>query len=392
MIAALWTVLAALIAAVWLRALVVVLIDRRGAPQLTGPAPAPGPQAPLVSIILPARNEALRLEPCLRSLLSQAWPRLEVIVVDDCSTDGTGELARRFAATDARLTVLAGAALPPGWVGKNHACAQGAALARGDLLLFTDADAIHAPTCLPHAVAALERLGGDVLTLVPHIECVGVAERLLQPAILGGLLTVESLVAMNRDRTRFTLGNGQYLLFKRSAYERIGGHAAVRDRVVDNLALARAIRGAQLKLRVALATDVLRVRMYSGLVDLWWGYAKNNAAWPAVAYGLEGTPLLRAAGVAMMLANVAGVLALGLVPVAGLLCGGWTAWFAGLALSAAVTQRAIQNHDLFRIPWAWALTLPLGHLLSAAISAHSVWRTLTGSGARWKGRVYPAAT
>lgn len=383
------TLLAALIAALWLRALVVVLVDRSRAPRLAGPAPDPGPDAPLVSIVLPARDEAVRIEPCLRSLLAQAWPRLEVIVVDDCSTDGTGDLARGVAALDPRLTVVAGTPLPQGWVGKNHACAQGVAQARGELLLFTDADAIHAPACLPHAVAALERLGGDVLTLVPHIECVGAAERLMQPAILGGLLTVDSLVAMNRDRARFTLGNGQYLLFERGAYERVGGHAAVRDRVVDDLALAKAVRAAGLKLRVAIATDVLRVRMYTDLHEIWWGYAKNNAAWPAIALGLEGTPLLRAAGVAMMGANVAGVLALGLVPVAGLFCGGWTAWLAGLALAAAVAQRAIQNHDLFRIPLAWALTLPLGHVVSAAISAHSAWRTVTGSGSRWRGRVYP---
>ncbi|MBI5507638.1 MAG: glycosyltransferase [Deltaproteobacteria bacterium] len=383
------TMIVALVAVLWLRALVVVLIDRRFAPHLAGPAPDPGDPPPLVSIILPVRDEVLRLEPCLRSLLGQAWPRLEVIVVDDCSTDGTGDLARRLLGADPRLTVLSGAPLPQGWVGKNHACAQGVARAKGELLLFTDADAVHAPACLPHAVATLLRLGGDVLTVVPHMECVGVAERLLQPAVLGGLLTVDSLVAMNHDRARFTLGNGQYLLFKRSAYERIGGHAAVRDRVVDDLALAKAVRAAHLKLRVAVATEVLRVRMYTSFTEIWWGYAKNNAAMPAVAFGLEGSRLRRAAGVGMMITNVVGILVLGLAPVAGLFCGGLTACLAGLALAAAVTQRGLQNRDLFRIPWAWAVTLPLGHLISAAISAHSAWRTVTGTGSRWKGRVYP---
>ena len=379
--------LVALVAAAWLRGLWIVLADRRDVPRLEGTPPPPmADAAPLVSIILPARDEAANIERCVTSLLAQRWPRFEVIAVDDGSTDGTGEILARLAAADARLTVVRGAPLPDGWLGKNHACAQGAARARGALLLFTDADAVHLPECLPLAVAAHARLGADLLTAIPHLECVGVAEKLCQPAILGGTLTIERLGAINAGRARIAFAIGHYLLFRRSAYEAIGGHAGARASVVDDLALARATVRAGLALRVVLAPDALRVRMYRRFAELWWGYAKNMAAAPALFLGLEGTRLRRAAAVATTFATSVWILALGFAPLVALAHGGVAAAFGGVALAAALAQRGLQNRDVFRISPAWALTFPLGNAVSAAINAHSGWRKVTGAGVAWKGR------
>lgn len=383
--------LAGVVALAWARALWVTVVDWGAAPGLTGALPLPGADARLVSVVVPARNEAANIERCVRSLLAQRWPRLAVIAVDDASEDATGEILARLAAGDARLSVVSAGALPAGWLGKNHACAVGAARARGELVLFTDADSVHAPDCLARAVAALDRLGGDLLTLVPAIVCVGIAEKLLQPAILGLLFTLDGPRALNEDRARFPLANGQYLLFRRAAYDRVGGHAAVKDRVLDDLALAKATLAAGLKVRLAHAPDDLRVRMYTSFAELWWGYAKSNAAAPAMFLGLEGTPLRRAAAVALGAFTSLWILAQGLAPVLLLGQGGVTRILAAAGLALSLATRAVQNRRLFGLSAAWALTLPLGHAVSACINAHSVWRLATNAGPRWKGRTYASA-
>ncbi len=383
--------LAAGVCLAWVRALVVVLYDRRTVPRLAGPATLPTGEAPLVSIVVPARNEELNIERCVRSLLAQSWPRFELVVVDDGSTDATPKILARLSQENSHLVVVQGTTLPAGWFGKSHACALGVARAHGTYLLFTDADSVHEPSCLAHALDTLERLQADVLTLVPRIDCVSWAEKLLQPAILGGLFTLEGFFATNRDRASMPLGNGQFLLFRRAAYQQVGGHAAVRHRVVDDLALARLVVRHQLKLRVAWAQEVLRVRMYTRFTEIWWGYAKNMAATPGLILKLEGTRLRRLAAFLVMAANSAATLAVGLIPVVAMAWSGPPRVLGVAGYLVAVLQRMLQNRDLFRIGPLWAFTLPLGHLVSAAINAHSAWRAFTGAGPRWKDRIYPWA-
>ena len=382
------TLLAAVVALFWLRALLVTWRDLRRAPRLSGTPSTPPTTPPRVSVIIPARNEAANIERCVRSVLAQSWPHLEVIAVDDRSEDATGDILARLATEDQRLRVIQGSPLPPGWMGKNHACAQGAALATGDRLLFTDADSDHGPHCLALALAEADRLTADLLTLLPHQVCVSTGEKFLQPAFWGLLLSLESFASINAGATRSPAANGQFLLFKRSTYDAVGGHAGVKDRVVDDLALGRAVLDGGLKLRVAIGTEVLRVRMYTSLGEVWWGYVKNFFAGPALVTRAERSTLRFVLALALAILLCAWVVALGLVPVVGLFLPPPTAALCGLALALALATRVIQNRKFFALSPFWALTLPLGHLFVAGMGLHSTFRALTGAGPRWKGRTY----
>lgn len=233
---------------------------------------------PSVSVIVPARNEALNIEACLRSIAASNYPDFEVIVVDDRSEDDTAARARSVAAgLPARVTVLDGEALPDGWLGKPWACNQGARVASGDVLLFTDADTTHAPELLARAVRGAQEDEADLFTVVGRQLMESFWERLVQPQIFMTMLfrfPNFERTARN-DRWRDAIANGQFMLFRRSAYEAIGGHECVHDEVVEDLALAQHVKRAGLQLRVRSAESVLATRMYRSLSDLLEGWTKN---------------------------------------------------------------------------------------------------------------------
>jgi chlorobactene glucosyltransferase len=211
------------------------LADTR--PNLSDVPPTSGE---LVSVIVPARNEAGTIETVVRSVLGSAYRPLELLVVDDRSTDATAAILQRLAARDPRVRVVHGAPLPDGWYGKPWACEQGYRAARGDLLLFTDADTRHHPELLGRAVAALQRERAGLLTVAPRQRCVTFWERLVMPQIwlLLGLRYHPRRVNRAR-RERDVIANGQFILVPREAYESAGTHGAVRHEVAEDLALAQ---------------------------------------------------------------------------------------------------------------------------------------------------------
>lgn len=217
---------------------------------------------PFVSVLVPARDEAANIAACLRSLLAQGYPAFEVLVMDDGSTDETAAIVRALAAGEDRLTLLTGQPLPPGWAGKGFACHQLAGAARGDILLFTDADTRHAPHMIC-AVAGAVAGGADVVTTFPEQEIGGWAEALAVPMML---FTVWAFLPVGRvwsdPSPRFTAANGQLLAFTRAAYMTVGGHAAVRDSILEDMGLAQRAKRLGLKLRLADGTGTTRTRMY----------------------------------------------------------------------------------------------------------------------------------
>jgi chlorobactene glucosyltransferase len=366
-------------------ALFLLLIVRKPR-ELPSAARAPGLASPLVSVIVPARNEAVNIEACVRSLTGSRYPSFEVIVVDDASEDDTGARARALGRGQAeRLVVVNGAPLPHGWLGKPWACAQGAAVARGSLLLFTDADTTHGPDLLSRAIAGMEEDDADLLTLVGTQIMGSFWERLVQPQIfLVMLLRFPRFEHTARSgRWREAIANGQFLLFRREAYERIGGHAAVRDEVVEDMALAQHVKRAGLALRIRSAEGDLATRMYRSLGQLVEGWSKN-----LVMGGLQSVPAWSRAFVAP-LALMAGV-GLWLVPPmllaiawaggggSGLLT--WAALTCGISL--AIWMRF---HRWMDAPMAYAFLYPLGALVGALIFTRS-W--IRGTHVEWKGRRY----
>ncbi len=197
-------------------------------------------KAPFVSILVPARNEARNLEACLNGLLSQDYPAFEVLVLDDHSTDATPLILEQFTAKDSRLRAVPGENLPEGWLGKHWACHQLAQQARGEWLLFADADTVFHPHTVRDAMAAAEFEQADFLTAVPHEEMITLGERLLVPYFLISALSFIPVFLSRWIRfPAFTFTIGQFILVRKQAYWAMGGHQAVRDNAVDDLALGK---------------------------------------------------------------------------------------------------------------------------------------------------------
>jgi chlorobactene glucosyltransferase len=231
---------------------------------------------PRLSVLVPARNEGQNIEMCVTSLLAQDYPDFEVIVLDDHSTDATRSILSRLQRLDPALRVLDGAPLPAGWPGKHWACHQLAAASEGELLLFTDADTRHAPDVLRDSVSAMLAERADLVTAFPREQVPTWGERLVIPFISFGIFSFLPVALVYRLRwANLSVSIGQFMLFRRAALESIGGYAAVRESVTDDVALGRLIIANGLEWRLLDATRHVTCRMYRGFWDAVEGFTKN---------------------------------------------------------------------------------------------------------------------
>ncbi|MGH7718399.1 MAG: glycosyltransferase family 2 protein, partial [Gemmatimonadaceae bacterium] len=302
----LWPLLAAL---PWMVIPAVVLWRARESRSLDDESPDPPACGPLVSVIIPARDEARSIERCARSVLESDYSPLEVVIVDDHSDDGTGDIARRLAREDSRLRVIAAAPLPDGWFGKQWACSCGAALARGAILCFTDADTVHAPDLLPRSVGALQARGAALLSVFGEQELGSFWERVVQPQVFYLLAArYGGAERVNRSpRVTEKIANGQFILVRRDIYESLGGHASVRDKVAEDLALAQRFFAAGGQPVLVAGARQLSTRMYCSLGEIVRGWMKNVFAGSAdaVPFGAAGRALLPLALLSAPIATLA---------------------------------------------------------------------------------------
>jgi cellulose synthase/poly-beta-1,6-N-acetylglucosamine synthase-like glycosyltransferase len=339
---------------------------------LRRPPAGPPPVRRQVTVVLPVRDEEEQVGGCLAAVLAQQGvPDLRVVVVDDGSTDGTADVVRAVA--DPRVRLVAAADPPPGWLGKPHACATGADLAADaddGVLVFLDADVRVFPDAVAGAVAVLDAHGLDLVSPWPRPLTASLAERLVQP--LGPWLWITTLPVRLAERSRrpsLTAANGQFLVVRRSAYARAGGHGAVRDEVIEDVALARAVKRSGGRAVPVDGSRLAACRMYDGWPALRAGYAKS--LWASVG----GSP---AAGVAV----AAGLTAVWVLPALAALAGsrtglvGYAAGVAGRAVSAAATGSRI---------WPDSLAHPMSMLLFDVLLAGSVAARRRGT-LSWRGR------
>ncbi|HUO25507.1 MAG TPA: glycosyltransferase family 2 protein [Candidatus Aquilonibacter sp.] len=237
-----------------------------------------------ISVIVPARNEEASLGACLESLVAQTGVSFEILVVDDHSTDRTREIALSFPG----VRVIEAPALRQGWTGKNNAVTTGARIARGEWLLFTDADTVHLPGSLARALAEAEENGADMLSYSPEQIAVTFWEMAVLPVVFAELARQYPPSKVSEPSSPIAAANGQYILIKREAYDAVGGHAAVAGDLLEDVALARLIKRSGRKLRFRYAADAVRTRMYRNFRQLRDGWTKNlallfpNPGWLAV--------------------------------------------------------------------------------------------------------------
>mgnify|MGYP001028954588 CR=1 FL=1 len=357
-------------------------------PRLARPDISTAPQ-PYVSLLIPARNEAHTIARCLDGTLRQTYPAYEVIVVDDGSTDATPLILSRYAERERQLRVVASAPLPRGWIGKCHACQQAATAARGEWLLFLDADTVPQPTLIAALLTHAQRQNFDMLTIFPFLELGSFWERLVMPPFQALIYTLFPLARLNAPDARpdEIVANGQCILVRREVYQQIGGHGAVHSEVLEDVRLAQTARASGFRVGAAMGQQDLRVRMYTNGREVLEGLTKNAVA----GYRSGGSRSFWAGARQVGLAvGPPDLLIWGGVLVA--MQGDVSAW-AVLLHGLLVTMIAISFwiwllRRFYELPWGYALLWPLGVLSYSFIALHSLWRVHSGRGVIWKGRTY----
>ncbi len=349
-------------------------------PRIPDHAPQTGP---LVSVLVPARNEALNIERCVQSLLQQKYDPFEILVLDDGSTDATPELLRNLLGeSGGKLRLIKGEPLPDGWHGKAWACSQLGHLAKGKLLLFTDADTSHEADALGRTVGAMEASGADMLSMMPRQELVSFWEKLVVPLIHVILMCYLPLRLVRTSRkAAFCFANGQFILFRREFYDRINGHASVRNAIVEDVWLCKNVKKAGGSVVAFNGTDVVSCRMYRSFREIWEGFSKNLFA--ALGYSTAG-----------LFALITLITALYIAPCAflfrSLFAGEFTLLLFWLPL-AQVTI-ALLCRLLIAAAFRQSIAMAFLHLLSQivllAIACNSFYSIKFGKGASWKGRNY----
>jgi hopene-associated glycosyltransferase HpnB len=342
---------------------------------------------PRVSILIPARNEADILPVTLPAILAQDYPDYEAILVDDNSSDGTGELARQVAAMHPdRFRVIHVSELPPGWVGKTHALHVAFQAAQGDWVLATDADIVFHPKALEAGLWLAEQQNAELVSIYSFLECISFWEKVMLPGF-GLLLSAFFPVRhINDPRNPLALASGGYILMRRSMWADLGGYLSICGEMIDDLNTARRVKRSGHRMYVAATQDLLRTRMYSDFGEIWEGLRKNAFA----GHGFSVPKIL-----ATVMAYATG----NLLPLACLLSYGW-AWAGGsyggsasiLLLSTAQYALSVAMHlpmlVYLGIPLGYALLAPVGAIFYAGICVDSMLRTVLGRGVSWKSRHY----
>lgn len=344
---------------------------------------SPGAPAswPSLMVIIPARNEEENLRGCLEDLLSQTYPRerLRVRVVNDASVDRTADIVRSFAEIDERLELVEAGALPAGWLGKTHACWVGSSGVQDDWLCFLDADTRPAPDLLRAAMSVTLTDHLDVLSLHPRQQMLGFWERLLMPVPFMTLMLLMDAEAINDPRRKLAMANGQFILVRREAYAAVGGHAAIRSEVLEDVRLAERLKGAGFRLRLAGGGAYIRTRMYSELKTIWQALARGGSEIFGIPLTLLAVPSSIGGAVFPLLYPISLALrafdGARTFPALLIACLGSVLWYLAHALE-------LRRHD---VPIVFLALIPVSTLLVGIVNLEGVLRRVAGRRV-WKGR------
>jgi len=343
-----------------------------------------------VSVLIPARNEEDNIRECVLDALALNYTPKEIIVVDDRSEDRTADIVAELARDHPELTLVKLDHLQPGWTGKTHALWAGVQKAHGDWLLFIDADTRHHPDNLDVTVAYAEKNNLDMISLLASLTCYGFWENLLQPLLGGALMIRFPLQKVNDPNSPLAFANGQYILVRREAYEAVGGHAAVRSDLLEDIAIAKALKSAGKRITTAFAPDISTTRMYSSFGDIVRGWARIfyyafDQSLLSVFIGFmlivvfSLLPYVLFAGsVIAAIAGAGGAVTTALAVVSGATC---------LLIYAALWRVAVfSKTDRRLLP-----LYPLGAVISAFVMVRAFLMRFSRRGVTWRGTTYATA-
>lgn len=370
-----WTILLGLTALAWVVGGIRTTKGMFLLPRVAEARLLPEADCPSVSVLVAARDEAAKLPQALASLLAQQYPRYEVIAANDRSRDATGQILDEFATRHQNLRVIHVNELPPGWLGKPHALATAYQRARGEWLVFTDADVCFAPDLLRRALSLVQDNGWDHLTLLGGMEMEGFWEKTVIPYFaLGFVLRVEPWEASN-PRSRRYCGVGAFQLLRRTTYDAIGTHRRLAMEVVDDMKLGKLVKDGGFRSGVALGDDELHLRWQEGLGNIVRGLTKN-------AFAASGYSVSHVVG------SVLGVMTLSVLPFMALWAtSGLPRVLAAVAVLAALARHALATHAM-RISPLYALTHPLGAAICSYMVLRSAVVTLWRGGIVWRDTFY----
>lgn len=354
-----------------------VFAFRRGIRRLTPLDRAkPGADLPTLTIVVPALNEEATAEPAMRSLLALDYPSLQIIAINDRSTDGTGAILDRLAAADGRLRVIHVQELPEGWLGKNHALHVAASQATGEWILFTDADIHFEPSALRRAVAHAVRKGADHLVVMPEVIAMGFCEKVYLGFFWIAFAFRWDPGKVSNPKSRHYIGVGAFNLVRAEAYRNAGGHAAMKMEVLDDVMLGKLMKRSGARQECMPAGGMVRVRWVEGLGGAVRGLTKNMFA------GMRFSLPLSIAGTLMLLVGA-------VLPLGGLFFGPWSARVMCAAVLGCMMLASGSGIQIRRLSPLYGLTFPLG----AIFLAYTLWRSIVLAFARggieWRGTFYP---
>jgi chlorobactene glucosyltransferase len=370
--------------------IITILHNQHGLDITVRPVPPPAPSGvPLVSVMVPARDEERNIRRCVESLLAQTYPNFEVIVLEDRSTDLTPSILEEIACLEERLRVIRGGELPPGWAGKPHALHQAAQAAKGKWFCFVDADTFVSPAALASVYAAAQEQSADMFSIFTRQVLGSFWERVILPLVFTALSVGFTPRKVNDPSRPDAIANGQFIFIKRSVYQATGGHAAIKASIVEDRDLALLIKRAGYRLVVADGREVASTRMYTSLSEMWEGWTKN------IFLGLRDRPGLLLLGAFGAFVSFFAAVLLPVWLIAGLIWWSGDGGTLGLVVAVEafllwaylVAWRAIACAGM-DVPVIYALFTPLGAGIFALMMVASAWKVLSGRGVTWKGRRY----
>ncbi len=381
----------------WILYFVIVMSNFKKTPHLSKNPPKNSlNNQPLVSVIIPSRNEGHRISECLKTLKLQTYNKLEILIVDD-SSDNTIEVIKSITRDDKRFKIIKQEKLQKGWVGKPFALQQGSKLAKGEWLIFIDADTYYDPLIIERSVEHADNNKLDMLSLAPRHICKSFWEKVIQPIPLGAIAALLPLAKTNDPKSKVALAIGPFIMIKNSIFKKIEGYETIKNYINDDTQLAKLVKGSGFKLGIANAQSMMNLKMYDRFSEIWEGWSKNVFLGMVQNRKIKSKPkqLLLLSAILFVLFDLL------VFPFLAILI---------LLLIAVITQSFSLNYFLIIAALTWIisifslafvqmshkigkayyapLTIFLGGLLFMGIYLNSGIKTLSGKKVTWKGRKY----